>query len=147
MASPCASRISRTCWSTSRRLLEFHFTDQDLDEHYPGNDFDLQLVVHAPEFWDRTLVDLCTTDSRQRLDSIALIQKSIDLAREMAPHFKGKPKVIVHPGAMSLDHPLGDLRTLYDNLRLSIAAIDHAGGRIAAREPAAAPVVLRRAVG
>ncbi len=47
------------------RMLEFHFTDQDLDEHYPGDDFSasstqpLKLVVHAPEFWDRTLVDLC----------------------------------------------------------------------------------------
>jgi hypothetical protein len=38
------------------RMLEFHFTDQDLDEHYPGDDFSaasahpLKLVVHAPEF-------------------------------------------------------------------------------------------------
>ena len=40
-------------------MLEFHFTDQDLDEHYPGDDFSessaqpLKLVVHAPEFWER----------------------------------------------------------------------------------------------
>jgi sialic acid synthase SpsE/sugar phosphate isomerase/epimerase len=109
------------------RMLEFHFTDQDLDEHYPGTDFNFRMVAHAPEFWDRTLVDLCTTDEKQRNDSIALIQKTIHLAREMAPHFVGKPKVIVHPGAMSLDHPIKDHQTLYDNLRRSVAQIDFEG--------------------
>ena len=47
-------------------MLEFHLTDKDLDEAYPGQDFSensalpLKLVVHAPEFWERTLVDLCS---------------------------------------------------------------------------------------
>ena len=50
------------------RFLEFHFTDQDLDEHYPGADYDMPLVVHAPEFWDRTLVDLCSLDEKQRIE-------------------------------------------------------------------------------
>ena len=109
------------------RMLEFHFTDQDLDEHFPGRDFDLKLVVHAPEFWDRTLVDLCALDQRHRQGSIDLMQKSIDLAREMAPHFAGVPKVIVHPGAMSLDHPLGQRQALYDNLRRSVDALDVSG--------------------
>lgn len=109
------------------KMLEFHFTDQDLDEHYPGNDFKFRMVVHAPEFWDRTLVDLCSTDEEQRIDSIALIQKAIDLTRKMAPHFVGKPKVVVHPGAMSLDHPIKDHKTLYDNLRRSVEQIDFAG--------------------
>jgi N-acetylneuraminate synthase len=44
------------------KLLEFHYTDQDLDDHYPGEDFSavslhpLKLVAHAPEFWERSLV-------------------------------------------------------------------------------------------
>ena len=115
------------------RMLEYHFTDQDLDETYPGDDFTaesehpLKLVVHAPEFWDRTLVDLCSTDERQRRGSIDLIQKSIDLTREMAPYFVGQPKVIVHPGGMSLDHPIEDRRALYDNLRCSVETLDTAG--------------------
>ncbi len=109
------------------RMLEFHFTDQDLDEHYPGGDFDLQLVVHAPEFWDRTLVDLCSMDERQRKGSIALIQKAIDLTREMSPHFRGVPKVIAHPGGMSLDHPIQEKERLYDNLRRSVEELDAAG--------------------
>lgn len=115
------------------RMLEFHFTDQDLDEHYPGNDYTegsehpLKLVVHAPEFWDRTLVDLCTLDERQRKASLALMQKAIDLTREMAPHFVGTPKVIIHPGAMSLDNPIADREALYDNLRISVGELDYEG--------------------
>jgi len=115
------------------RMLEFHFTDQDLDEPYPGMDFSagsdcpMKLVVHAPEFWDRTLVDLCTQDQRQRAGSLALIQKTIDLTRSMAPYFVGQPKVVVHPGAMSLDHPIEDREVLYENLRISMQAINADG--------------------
>ncbi|MEJ2512578.1 MAG: SAF domain-containing protein, partial [Anaerolineales bacterium] len=45
------------------KILEFHFTDRDLDEEYIGEDYDLGLVVHAPEFWSNHLVDLCTPDT------------------------------------------------------------------------------------
>lgn len=115
------------------KLLEFHFTDKDLDEHYTKEDFSeksanpLKLVVHAPEYWDRTLVDLCALDERQRRDSLTLMQKSIDLTREMAPYFVGTPKVIIHPGAMSLDHPITEHRKLYDNLRRSMEELDGEG--------------------
>ena len=116
MVSLCVSGILRRCCNISPRMLEFHFTDQDLDEQYPGQDFSeksghpMKLVVHAPEFWDRTLVDLCSLDERHRAASCDLIQKSINLTRKIAPFFVGKPKVIIHPGAMSLDHPIQDRR-------------------------------------
>jgi len=108
-------------------MLEFHFTDQDLDEHYPGGDHDLKLVVHAPEFFERTLVDLCTTENRQRNQSVALIQKTINLTREMSPYFNGKPKVIVHTGGMSLDNPIENRSELYDNLRTSVKELEFDG--------------------
>jgi sialic acid synthase SpsE/sugar phosphate isomerase/epimerase len=109
------------------RMLEYHFTDHDLDEHYPGGDHDLKLVVHAPEFWDRTLVDLCSLDEGQRRDSVKLMQKAINLTREMAHHFVGTPKIIIHPGAMSLDHPIEEQDQLYENLRCSVDEIDCQG--------------------
>jgi N-acetylneuraminate synthase len=109
------------------RMLEFHFTDQDLEQHFPDGDHDLKLVVHAPEFFERTLVDLCAFDERVRHDSVELIQKSINLTREMAPHFVGLPKVVVHTGGMSLDHPIEDRRMLYDNLRRSVEELDVSG--------------------
>ncbi len=109
------------------RMLEFHFTDQDLDEHYPGGDHDLKLVVHAPEFFERTLVDLCSLDEYQRKQSLALIQKTINLTREMSNHFIDVPKVVVHTGGMSLDHPIEDKKALYDNLRTSVEELDYDG--------------------
>jgi sialic acid synthase SpsE/sugar phosphate isomerase/epimerase len=109
------------------RLLEYHFTDQDLDETFPVRDFDFQLVTHAPEFFERTLVDLCSLDKAQRIDSLMLIQKTIDLTRQMAPHFKGMPKVVVHPGGMSLDNPIEEKQALYDNLRRSVEMLDTDG--------------------
>jgi sialic acid synthase SpsE/sugar phosphate isomerase/epimerase len=109
------------------RILEYHFTDQDLDEHFTGGNFDLKLVVHAPEFFERTLVDLCSQDNAQRRQSRELIQKSIDMTREMAPNFVGLPKVIVHTGGMSLDHPIENRQVLYDNLRCSIEELDYTG--------------------
>jgi sialic acid synthase SpsE/sugar phosphate isomerase/epimerase len=109
------------------RLLEYHFTDQDLDETLPVRDFDFQLVTHAPEFFERTLVDLCSLDEAQRIDSLTLIQKTIDLTHQMAPHFKGMPKVVVHPGGMSLDHPIEEKHALYDNLRRSVEMLDTDG--------------------
>jgi sialic acid synthase SpsE/sugar phosphate isomerase/epimerase len=109
------------------KLLEFHFTDQDLDEEYPGYDFDLRLVCHAPEFWERTLVDLCSENERQRVESRELIQKTIDLACRMAPHFVGTPKIIVHTGGMSLDHPVKDPERLYENLGRSVQELNFEG--------------------
>ncbi len=105
-------------------LLEFHFTDKDLDDQYPGDDLDVQLVVHAPEFWGNHLVDLCTFDEEQRLASVEILQRGINLTRDMAPHFHGTPKVIVHPGAASLDKPITDREGLYDNLRRSVEELD-----------------------
>ena len=59
------------------------------------------------------------------------MQKTIDLTRRMAPYFRtdgnNLPKVIIHPGAMSLDHPITNHAVLYENLRRSIQEIDHQG--------------------
>ncbi len=117
----------RTMLPYAPRLFEFHFTDKDLDEPYPGDDLDMQLVVHAPEFWTNHLVDLCSFDDDHRRASVALIQRAVGVTREMAPHFRGTPKMIVHPGAASLDHPIEDRQRLYDNLRRSVEELDFEG--------------------
>jgi N-acetylneuraminate synthase len=109
------------------KIVEFHFTNRDLDEEFNGKDFDLGLVVHAPEFWDNHLVDLCTDDDWLRNASIKLIQKSIDVTRKLALHFKGTPKMIVHPGAASLDHPIEDKAGLYTRLGDSVEKLDFEG--------------------
>jgi sugar phosphate isomerase/epimerase len=45
----------------------------------------------------------------------------------MSPYFVGKPKVIIHPGAMSLDHPIHDKQALYANLSHSVDELDAEG--------------------
>jgi N-acetylneuraminate synthase len=106
-------------------LLEFHFTDKDLDDKYPGDDLDIQLVVHAPEFWGNHLVDLCSFSEDHRRESVEILQRGINVTREMAPHFRGAPKVVVHPGAASLDRPITNRKGLYDNLRRSVSELDY----------------------
>ena len=109
------------------KILEFHFTDRDLDEVYAGGHHDMGLVVHAPEFWSNHLVDLCTPDDWLRDASIKLLQRSIDVTRKLASHFNGVPKVVVHPGAASLDHPISNRKQLYDNLADSVDRLDFDG--------------------
>jgi len=109
------------------KLLEFHLTDQDLDEQYPGDNYDLKLVVHAPEFFERTLVDLCSLDEYQRSQSVSLIQKSINLTRKIAHHFNGVPKIVVHTGGASLDNAIEDRDALYKNLLRSVGELDYEG--------------------
>jgi N-acetylneuraminate synthase len=108
-------------------IVEFHFTNRDLDEEFNGKNFDLELIVHAPEFWDNHLVDLCTTDDWLRNASIELIQKSLEVTRKLATHFKGTPKMVVHPGAASLDQPIKDRDRLYANLGDSVDKLDFEG--------------------
>ncbi len=51
-------------------------------------------VVHAPEYAHDTLIDLCAVDDAQRALSIARIQKTIDLARELAPQFQWDARAV-----------------------------------------------------
>lgn len=109
-------------------ILEFHFTSRDLDDKYDGQDHEIGLILHAPEFWDHNLVDICSFDSHHRQASIDILQRSIDVARNvLAKHFVGTPKIIVHPGAASLDSPIDDIKGLYDNLGDSVDKLDFEG--------------------
>jgi N-acetylneuraminate synthase len=55
------------------------------------------------------------------------MQKSINLTRDMAQFFIDTPKVVIHPGAMSLDHPIRERDKLYENLRKSVNELDFEG--------------------
>jgi N-acetylneuraminate synthase len=88
-------------------FVEFHVSDRDLDVGVDGFSratYSYELVVHAPEYCHDALIDLCAADNAQREMSIARIQKTIDLARELAPHFRASsrgPKIVVHVGGMA----------------------------------------------
>jgi hypothetical protein len=73
------------------RFVEFHVSDRDLDAGaaaYQGGRKPFGFVVHAPEYCHDTLIDLCSADEAQRTLSVQRIQKTIDLARDLAPLFE-----------------------------------------------------------
>ncbi|MFI5245542.1 MAG: TIM barrel protein, partial [Gemmatimonadales bacterium] len=93
------------------RFIEFHVSDRDLDAGvaaYQGGEKPYGFVVHAPEYCHESLIDLCAADDAQRAVSVDRIQKTIDLARALAPQFtldaalfpRG-PKIVMHAGGMS----------------------------------------------
>jgi len=97
--------------SLGMAFVEFHVSDRDLDAGaaaYEGGRKPYGLVVHAPEYAHEVLIDLCATDDAQRALSVQRIQKTIDLARALAPNFtfdhtqfpRG-PKIVMHVGGMS----------------------------------------------
>jgi sugar phosphate isomerase/epimerase/CBS domain-containing protein len=86
-------------------------SDRDLDAGaaaYHGGPKPFGFVVHAPEYCHDTLIDLCAADDRQRALSVERIQKTVDLARDLAPQFQWDrslfprgPKIVMHVGGMS----------------------------------------------
>lgn len=106
--------------------LEFHLTDKDLDEPLRGGPFTQLLIVHAPEYRYRSLVDLASPDAEARKRSVASLQRTMEKVRELAPKFPGMPKLVVHPGGYSLtphENPAELLRLLED----SLAQVDVSG--------------------
>jgi N-acetylneuraminate synthase len=106
------------------RLIEFHLAERDVQlvPEFSGT-FDQELVVHTPEYIGERLLDLCSTDGKILDPSLAMVQRTIELTHAMAPHFAGRPKVIVHPGAMSLNQKL-DKEALRRALLRSTQAIN-----------------------
>ncbi|MBI4774545.1 MAG: N-acetylneuraminate synthase family protein [Deltaproteobacteria bacterium] len=85
------------------KTLEIRLTENDLETaEISERVFPQHLVVHAPEYMGDQLVDLCAEDEATRGRSVEQVRKAIVLARKWSPRFKGSPKLVVHPGAMSL---------------------------------------------
>ncbi|MBW1802444.1 MAG: N-acetylneuraminate synthase family protein [Deltaproteobacteria bacterium] len=93
------------------KLIEFHLAEKDFNLGFKKNgSYSQELIVHAPEYIGDRLFDLCSGDEDIRSESIKMVQKTLDLTETLAPHFTGRPKVIIHPGAMSLNTKLDKTR-------------------------------------
>lgn len=109
------------------RVVELHLTDEDLNQPFtPPRRYDQELFLHAPDYAFRSLVNLCSEHASQRDASIAIIQRTIDRAKELARHFQGRPTIIVHVGGMSLE-PLADAQPLLARLRESLGQLQRDG--------------------
>jgi N-acetylneuraminate synthase len=102
--------------SLKPRVVEMHFSEDDVDFPFtpPAAPYGQRLIVHAPEFSKQRLMDLCSLNDELRESSIALIQRTIDKAALLRPHFSGPASVVIHVGGMTMDEPVFDTRAMLD---------------------------------
>jgi sialic acid synthase SpsE/endonuclease IV len=85
-------------------LIEFHMTYDDLAKDIAKVNKDVRLVVHAPEFCNKQLLDICTDNASVVDMTLDVLQKTVDYTRRLAVRFPSKkPKIVAHLGGMSLN--------------------------------------------
>lgn len=110
-------------------FFEFHMSDKDLDFTFDtSKKYSQELYIHAPEYWQRQMIDLASDDDAIREQSIKVMQQTIDKTRQIANSFSGLPKIIIHVGGMSIQ-PISDHRRLLKRAedafrRLNTAGVD-----------------------
>ena len=110
------------------KLVEFHFSDKDLEFPIPNKKYDTELAVHAPEYYGHYLLDFCSKDKKLREVSIDTLQKTIDKTNELKKYYKTKmPFIIFHTGGMSLKPLKGKDPKLMENFVKSLEKIDAKG--------------------
>jgi len=108
-------------------VIEIHLAEKDFATAFlPKKKYRQELIIHAPEYIHENLMDLCSSDSSIRRKSVDLVKQTIELARKLAPFFKGIPKIVAHPGAMSMNAKLSK-KVLREALIQSISEIDSQG--------------------
>jgi len=112
-------------------LLEFHFSCSDIGHEYELDKYDTELLVHAPELWEKDLLlNLCSNNEEERRKSVENLQRTIDLTNELKEHFSNdKPKIVIHIGGFSMDAPIDDetKKAYYENLKKSLNEVDSEG--------------------
>ncbi len=117
----------KTILSYDPDVIEIHLAEKDFESEFiPETTYGQELIIHVPEYIQENLMDLCSGSEKIRTKSVALVNQTIDLAKKLAPHFKGVPKIIAHPGAMSMKEKL-DKTSLKNALLCSLSEIDTQG--------------------
>lgn len=107
-------------------LIELHLSEVDFNQTFriPKKPYSQRLIVHCPEFFDRKLLDLCSSDKDHRSRSIDVIQKSIEMARSLACYFSGVPCVVMHSGGMTMDENNRDKEEMMNLAINCISSLD-----------------------
>ena len=86
-------------------IVELRLSDKDTEEPLPSLDkYRQSLVVHAPEYWYRSLIDLSSLNEEVRNNSVQFMKKVVEKTRRIAQSFEGIPKVVIHPGGMTMEY-------------------------------------------
>ena len=110
------------------KILEFHFSDSDLNLQLEQN-YNQKLIVHCYEYFERKLLDIVSLGQTNQIHSqektIKLIQKAIDKTISLNEHFVGKPSIIVHPGGYSLNNlEISQIQKMKDKLVSAVKQLD-----------------------
>jgi len=110
------------------KILEFHFSDSDLNLEL-NEKFEQKLIVHCYEYFERKLLDIVslkeTNQVHSKEKSIELIQKAIDKTISLNENFTGKPTLIVHPGGYSLNESTtSDVEKMQNMIVESVEELD-----------------------
>lgn len=109
------------------KMIEFHTDVLDLDKELTGK-HDIQMALHVPEYDGDTLLDLSASDELSRNKAIWVLEKALNTARRWSANFRGTPKVIVHPGAWSIEpKPVTERHLLYENFFSAIRGLNTNG--------------------
>lgn len=105
--------------------VEFHLTDKDLEERLAGGPYSQELIVHAPEYRFRSLVDLAAVDAEARARSVESLKRTVAKVHELKEQFPQSPtpKLVLHPGGYSLTR-VREPKRLLALLSDSLAAVD-----------------------
>ena len=110
--------------------VEVHYAARDLERPDECADYDLDLVVHVPEYADGVLLDLCSYDEALRRFSIEIINQVMEKARQLRRHFRrctGDVRMVIHPGALTHPFPLADPSRQYALFADSMRRLDTTG--------------------
>lgn len=93
-------------------FVEIHLTDADVnqDKTYTKH-YDVDLIVHGPEYNGDLLLNLSSLDDNVRQRSIEFFNKALVHAGKLKKLFKSRNKLVkfvVHPGGMNMDSALLD---------------------------------------
>lgn len=111
-------------------FFEFHMSDKDLDfEFDTARKYSQELYIHAPEYWQRQIIDLASLDDEVWEQSIRVMQQTIDKVRHISASFRGTPKIIIHVGGMSVT-PIRDHARLLQRAEEAFRRLDAKGVEI-----------------
>lgn len=117
-------------------LFEIHLTWRDIFNYKrPAETFTQDLVVHAPEYFKDHLIDFTSPDPEITEFSLEMLKKTVALARDLAPQFKGQtdprgPRVVVHPGGHFSKPTDSNKAEQYRLLKERLQSVDSKGVRI-----------------
>lgn len=111
-------------------IVEIHMTAQDMDERPTLQGItEAELVIHMPEHYGNLLLDLCSLEEDHRRWSVDRVKEAASLTVEVAKHFNktpDRPKMVVHPGAMSVDSFVGsaEILQMHDQIQRSLDELE-----------------------